>query len=185
MLLLCAVNYDIIILLVTAIPNHSNCITEKEPGLTFIKLLQEPRAEILQLLQQLLKLQNKLYPFIYGLRHLINSPKIHICVLDLWWALVKLCVIISSVQRRGLVAGALPDHRRERLYPQQLCGSIWLHPSRRVNPFIFFSLSLSLSMWHLSVFHQAHGKINPQTLCSLELSVLLLLLWIRNLTLKE
>lgn len=144
MLLLCAVNYDIIILLVTAIPNHSNCITEKEPGLTFIKLLQEPRAEILQLLQQLLKLQNKLYPFIYGLRHLINSPKIHICVLDLWWALVKLCVIISSVQRRGLVAGALPDHRRERLYPQQLCGSIWLHPSRRVNPFIFF-LSLSPS----------------------------------------
>lgn len=57
-------------------------------------------------------------------------------------ALVTLCVIVSSVQRRGLVACALPDHWRERLHPQQLCGSIRLHPGRRVNPLFFFSFFL-------------------------------------------
>lgn len=58
------------------------------------------------------------------------------------------------------MAGALPDHRRERLYPQQLRGSIRLHPGRRVNPFILSLFAPS----RVSVFHQVHERINAQML---------------------
>lgn len=46
-------------------------------------------------------------------------------------------------QRRRLVARSFPDDRRERLHPQQLRGSIRLHPSRRVHNPLLVSLC-----WH-------------------------------------
>lgn len=54
--------------------------------------------------------------------------------------------LCSSVpQRRGLVARSLPDDWRERLHPQQLRGSIRLHPSRRVhNPLLVSLLNITL-----------------------------------------
>lgn len=54
---------------------------------------------------------------------------------------LTLRVVPSSVQRGGLVAGALPGHRTERLHPQQLRGSIRLHPGRRVNLFVSLRLT--------------------------------------------
>lgn len=55
-------------------------------------------------------------------------------------------VVFLPVQRGRLVAGTLPDHRRQRLHPQQLCGSIRLHPGRRVG-FIFSFLRAPLILW--------------------------------------
>lgn len=50
----------------------------------------------------------------------------------------------SMSQRRGLVARSFPDDWRERLYPQQLRGSIRLHPSRRVhNPLLVSLLNIT------------------------------------------
>lgn len=51
----------------------------------------------------------------------------------------------SMSQRRRLVARSFPDDWRERLYPQQLRGTIRLHPSRRVhNPPLASLLNITL-----------------------------------------
>lgn len=61
---------------------------------------------------------------------------------------VPLFLFVS--QRRGLVARPVPDDGRERIHPQQLRGSVRLHPSRRVhNP-----LLVSLSRFPLHLFPQ-------------------------------
>lgn len=58
-----------------------------------------------------------------------------------------LCLTVSLSQRRGLVARPLPDDRRERLYPQQLRGSVRLHPSWRVNDPSFPLAVFLLQLW--------------------------------------
>lgn len=78
-------------------------------------------------------------------------------LLDVWRSS---CVTLLCVQRGGLVAGALPGQRRERLHPQQLCGSVRLHPGRRVNSLHFFFPLLVVS--NVSVFYHAHGQMNSQ-----------------------
>lgn len=145
-------------------------VTAEIPGLAFIKHHQEPRAQLLWELHDLnyccgsRKMQNYQHQFIYTLGHLINTgPKIHrlyflLLLLCYEWASVKLCVIVPSLQRRGLVAGALPDHWRERLHPQQLCGSIRLHPGRRVKP-CFFSPFLPCLFYMSSMWNNYHLNI--------------------------
>lgn len=49
-----------------------------------------------------------------------------------WWPLLS-CLSVCVSQRGRLVARSLPDDGRERLHPQQLRGSVRLHPSRRVH----------------------------------------------------
>lgn len=77
-----------------------------------------------------------------GIHHktfiLRNAFVAHVSFLLMIHSLAFVCFVPSSrslslSQRRGLVARSLADDGRERLHPQQLCGSIRLHPSRRVH----------------------------------------------------
>lgn len=104
---------------------------------------------------------------VFTLRHLINTdPECHegcvyvcvcacVCIGCVTILHEAVCVIVWSLQRRGLVVGTLPEHWRERLHPQQLCGSIWLHPGRRVKALHYFSCSFPFFK-KISFFHRVH-----------------------------
>lgn len=70
---------------------------------------------------------------------------------------------VSPLQGRRLVGGSLHQHRPERLHPQQLRGSSWFHPGRRVRTCQLF---LSLSPWTSAFLSFSFSFPPPPPPCS-------------------